>query len=276
MTRRLTTGWRLSLMLVVLVLGLAPVPSPFTPNVALAQSDLSADPKAVSPTVNDLRSGFQFVPEKSEQREPGPRGSSSTKPTSYAIRPRRTSPTARSRSRAWLRRPRTPRRPPSSSRPPGRPSRRLSRPGSSRRSPSSATRRPGLTMEGTSAEGPAVAHLFLFRRGAMVVGITVARPDQADPDGRGRGHRRRRAPQDRSPVPSQTGPRQARQLNTVRPARTPPRLGHSPAGVVGHVDPGNGCASTTPAASACGSAASPTARSSSASPTGPCSKSSAR
>jgi hypothetical protein len=32
----------------------------------------------------------------------------------------------------------------------------------------------GLTMEGTSSEGPAVAHLYLFRRGAMVVGITVA------------------------------------------------------------------------------------------------------
>src|SRR5204863_9605023 len=33
----------------------------------------------------------------------------------------------------------------------------------------------GLTMEGQSSDGaPAVAHLFLFRRGAMVVGITVA------------------------------------------------------------------------------------------------------
>ena len=32
----------------------------------------------------------------------------------------------------------------------------------------------GLTLKGSSGDGPAVAHLFLFRRGAMVVGITVA------------------------------------------------------------------------------------------------------
>ena len=44
MTRRLTTGWRFPLVLVVLVLGLAPVSSPFTPTVALAQSGKTFTP----------------------------------------------------------------------------------------------------------------------------------------------------------------------------------------------------------------------------------------
>src|SRR3954467_12400862 len=72
MTRIVKTGWRVSLLLVVLVLGIAPGPGPLAPAPALAQSDLSADPKAVSPQISDLRNGFQFVPEKSEQREPVP------------------------------------------------------------------------------------------------------------------------------------------------------------------------------------------------------------
>ncbi len=36
----------------------------------------------------------------------------------------------------------------------------------------------GLAMKGSSSDGPAVAHLFLFRKGAMVVGITVAGLDK--------------------------------------------------------------------------------------------------
>lgn len=72
MTRFLMPGQRLSLVLLVLLLGFAPVSIVVTPDVAYAQEDISADPKNVSPTVRDLRPGFQFVPEKSEQREPVP------------------------------------------------------------------------------------------------------------------------------------------------------------------------------------------------------------
>lgn len=217
MTRRLTIGWRMSLVLVVLVLGTAPASSPFTPDVALAQSDLSADPKAVSPTVNELRSGFQFVPEKSEQREPVPgiivyeadfvrdqtkanfangpieikslvaRTANASQAAEQFTSSRQALTTA---SPAWV-------------------ESKVAKLGDE------AT---GLTMEGTSSEGPAVAHLFLFRRGAMVVGITVAgltKPTRmAEAEAIAAVVLRKIDPQFRS----QTGARQARQLNTQRPA----------------------------------------------------------
>ena len=89
-------------------------------------------------------------------------------------------------------------------------------------------------MEGTSAEGPAVAHLFLFRRGAMVVGITVAgltKPTRmAEAEAIAAIVLRKIDPQYRS----QTGPRQARQLNTVRPS----------ANATGSGSPGSGAASS--------------------------------
>src|SRR6187200_327935 len=71
MTRPSRASWRFVLLLVVLALELAPFASQLSPNVAHAQ-DVSADPQAVSPAAGDLRTGFQFVPEKSEQREPVP------------------------------------------------------------------------------------------------------------------------------------------------------------------------------------------------------------
>ncbi|HZO25655.1 MAG TPA: SH3 domain-containing protein [Chloroflexota bacterium] len=217
MTRILTTGWRLSLVLVVLVLGIAPAASPFTPDVAYAQSDLSADPKAVSPTVNELRTGFQFVPEKSEQREPVPgiivyeadfvrdqtkanfangpieikslvaKTANSSQAAEQFASSRQALTTA---SPAWV-------------------ESKVSKLGDE------AT---GLTMEGTSAEGPAVAHLFLLRRGAMVVGITVAgltKPTRmAEAEAIAAVVLRKIDPA----YKNQTGARQARQLNTQRPA----------------------------------------------------------
>ena len=235
MTRRLTTGWRLSLMLVVLVLGLAPAPSPFTPNVALAQSDLSADPKAVSPTVNDLRSGFQFVPEKSEQREPAPgdhrlRSRLRTRSDQGELRQRPDrdqEPGCEDRERLAGRR---------AVRvlPPG-PHRRLSPAWVESKVSKLGDEATGLTMEGTSAEGPAVAHLFLFRRGAMVVGITVAgltKPTRmAEAEAIAAVVLRKIDPQYRA-RPAAPGP--AVEYRAAGP-RTPPAR-HSPAGVVGHVD----------------------------------------
>jgi hypothetical protein len=230
MTRRGKAGWRISLMLVVLALGIAPAPSLFPPAIALAQSDLSADPKSVSPTANDLRPGFQFVPEKSEQREPVPgivvyeadfvrdqtkanfangpieikslvaRTANASQAAEQFASSRQALTTA---SPAWV-------------------ESKVTKLGDE------AT---GLTMEGTSAEGPAVAHLFLFRRGAMVVGITVAgltKPTRmAEAEAIGAIVLRKIDPSYRS----QTGARQARQLNTQRPAAsaTGPSAGSSPA-----------------------------------------------
>src|SRR5215212_2208195 len=71
MTRPFTIRWRIALLLVVLVLELAPFSSLASPTAVHAQ-DVTADPQAVSPAAGDLRAGFQFVPEKSEQREPVP------------------------------------------------------------------------------------------------------------------------------------------------------------------------------------------------------------
>jgi hypothetical protein len=206
----------LALVLVALVLGIVPVSSPIAPSVALAQSDLSADPKSVSPTVNELRQGFQFVPEKSEQREPVPgiivyeadfvrdqtkanfangpieikslvaKTANSSQAAEQFASSRQALTTA---SPAWV-------------------ESKVSKLGDE------AT---GLTMEGTSSEGPAVAHLFLFRRGAMVVGITVAgltRPTRmAEAEAIAAVVLRKIDPSYRN----QTGARQARQLNTQRP-----------------------------------------------------------
>src|SRR6266567_1218726 len=67
-----TRRWRLALALVLVACGLMPALSLRTPENAFAQQDLSVDPKTASPSASDLRTGFQLVPEKSEQREPVP------------------------------------------------------------------------------------------------------------------------------------------------------------------------------------------------------------
>jgi len=226
MTRIVNTGWRFSLLLVVLVLGVVPASSPLAPAVAFAQSDLSADPKAVSPQVSDLRTGFQFVPEKSEQREPVPgiivyeadfvrdqtkanfangpieikslvaKTANSSQAAEQYASSRQALTTA---SPAWV-------------------ESKVVKLGDE------AT---GLSMEGTSSEGPAVAHLFLFRRGAMVVGITVA--------GLTKPTRMAEAEAIAAIVlgkidpsfKSATGSRQARQLNTQRPAANATGSGNS-------------------------------------------------
>src|SRR3954453_13183322 len=72
MTHPRTLRWRLALALVVVALGLPPALVAPTSEIAFAQQDLSVDPKAASPSASDLRSGFQLVPDKSEQREPVP------------------------------------------------------------------------------------------------------------------------------------------------------------------------------------------------------------
>jgi hypothetical protein len=173
MTRRLRAGWHLTFALAVLTFGLLPTSTPFTsPGVAYAQ-DLSVDPKSVSPAASDLRPGFQFVPEKSDQREPVPgiivyeadfvrdqtpknfkegpieikslvaKTANSQQAAEQFTSSRQALTTA---SPAWV-------------------ESKVAKLGDEAI---------GLTMEGTSSEGAAVAHLFLFRRGAMVVGITVA------------------------------------------------------------------------------------------------------
>jgi hypothetical protein len=232
MTRILKAGWRFSLVLVVLVLGITPASSPFTHGVALAQSDLSADPKSVSPTVSDLRTGFQFVPEKSEQREPVPgiivyeadfvrdqtkanfangpieikslvaKTANSSQAAEQFASSRQALTTA---SPAWV-------------------ESKVTKLGDE------AT---GLTMEGTSSEGPAVAHLFLYRRGAMVVGITVAgltKPTRmAEAEAIAAIVLRKIDPSYRN----QTGARQARQLNTQRPAANVTGTGTTGTGTAG-------------------------------------------
>jgi hypothetical protein len=211
MTRILTRGQRLSAVLFVLLLGFAPASIAFTPDIAYAQ-DVSVDPKAASPGVGDLRAGFQFVPEKSEQREPVPgiivyeadfvrdqtkqnfadgpiEIKSLVAKTANASQAAEQFSSSRqaltSASPAWV-------------------ETKVSKLGDE------AT---GLTMEGTSSEGPAVAHLYLFRRGAMVVGITVAgltKPTRmAEAEAIAAVVLRKIDPSTRSA----TGPRQARPLN---------------------------------------------------------------
>jgi hypothetical protein len=219
MTRILPTGWRLSLVLVVLVLGIAPASRLLDPEVALAQSDLSADPKSVSPTVSDLRTGFQFVPEKSEQREPVPgiivyesdfvRDQTKANFASGPIEIK--SLVAKTANASQAAEQFTSSRQALTTASPAWVESKVAKLGDE------AT---GLTMEGTSSEGPAVAHLYIFRRGAMVVGITVAgltKPTRmAEAEAIAAVVLRKIDPA----FKNQTGARQARQLNTQRPAAT--------------------------------------------------------
>jgi hypothetical protein len=219
MTRPSQASWRRALVLAVLIVGLAPFSSPLRPEVARAQ-DITADPQSVSPTASELRTGFQFVPEKSEQREPVPGiivyeadfvrdqtpknfGDGPIEIKSLVAKTANTQQAAEqfTSSRQAL----------TTASPPWVES-KVAKLGDE------AT---GLTMEGQSADGsPAVAHLFLFRRGAMVVGITVAgltKPTKmAEAEAIAAVVLRKMDPAARS----QTGPRQARQLNTQRPPAT--------------------------------------------------------
>jgi hypothetical protein len=203
-------------LLAVLILGLAPFSSPLSPDSARAQ-DLTADPQAVSPAATDLRTGFQFVPEKSEQREPVPgiivyeadfvRDQT---PKNFADGPIEikslVAKTANSQQAAEQF---TSSRQALTTASPAWVESKVAKLGDE------AT---GLTMEGQSSDGsPAVAHLFLFRRGAMVVGITVAgltKPTKmAEAEAIAAVVLRKLDPS----AKSQTGPKQARQLNTKRP-----------------------------------------------------------
>ena len=174
MTRLTFSFWRTLTLATVLVLGFSVATTPILPTIAVAQSDLSVDPKSVSPAANELRAGFQFVPEKSEQREPVPgiivyeadfvrdqtpknfsdgpieiktlvaKTANSQQAAEQFSSSRQALTTA---SPAWV-------------------ESKVAKLGDEST---------GLTMEGQSADGqPAIAHLFLFRKGAMVVGITVA------------------------------------------------------------------------------------------------------
>src|SRR6185295_1931996 len=217
MTRQHTAVWRFLLVLVVVALGLLPAAGPLVPSVAVAQ-DITADPKAVSPVVNDLRTGFQFVPEKSEQREPVPgiivyeadfvRDQT---PKNFADGPIEIkSLVAKTANSGQAAEQFTSSRQALTSASPAWVESKVAKIGDE------AT---GLTMEGQSADGsPAVAHLFLFRRGAMVIGITVAgltKPTRmAEAEAIAAVVLRKIDPSARN----QTGPRQARQLNTQRPA----------------------------------------------------------
>jgi len=219
MTLPRTRHWRLALTLVLVALGLSTaLPLP-TPEIAFAQQDLSADPKSVSPTPSDLRAGFQLVPEKSEQREPVPgiivyeadfvRDQT---PKNFADGPIEikslVAKTANSQQAAEQFQ--SSRQALTTASPPWVESKQA-------KLGDEAT---GLTMEGTSSEGPAVAHLFLFRRGAMVVGITVAgltKPTKmAEAEAIAAIVLKKIDPS----AASQTGPKVARPLNTNRPSST--------------------------------------------------------
>src|SRR3954471_7834970 len=219
MTRQFRARWRLVLLLVVLALELAPFANQLAPQIALAQ-DVNADPQTVSPAATDLRTGFQFVPEKSEQREPVPgitvyEGDfvRDQTPANFASGPIEikslVAKTANSQQAAEQF---TSSRQALTTASPAWAESKVAKLGDE------AT---GLTMEGQSSDGsPAVAHLFLFRRGAMVVGITVAgltRPTKmAEAEAIAAVVLRKIDPAARS----QTGPRQARQLNTQKPPAT--------------------------------------------------------
>src|SRR5215213_10935007 len=226
MTRPFTIGWRIGLVLVVLVLELAQFSSLAAPDVAHAQ-DITADPQTVSPVANELRTGFQFVPEKSEQREPVPgivvyeadfvRDQT---PKNFAEGPIEikslVAKTANSQQAAEQF---TSSRQALTTASPAWSESKVAKLGDE------AT---GLTMEGQSSDGQAaVAHLFLFRRGAMVVGITVAgltKPTKmAEAEAIAAVVLRKMDPAARS----QTGPKQARQLNTQRPPATNSGAGSS-------------------------------------------------
>jgi hypothetical protein len=218
---------RLTILLVILSLGLTPALAAFPPAVAYAQ-DLSADPKAVSPTPADLRVGFQLVPEKSEQREPVPgiivyeadfvRDQT---PQNFANGPIEVkslvAKTANSQQAAEQFT--SSRQALTTASPPWVES-KVAKLGDE------AT---GLSMQGTSSAGPAVAHLFLFRRGAMVVGITVAgleKPTRmAEAEAIAASTLRKIDPQ----FAAQTGPQRARPLNSQGAQTQRPASGSQPA-----------------------------------------------
>jgi len=216
MTPFRSAGWRIALALAVLALGLTPTLMALAPSVAFAQ-EVSADPKSVTPAPTDLRAGFQLVPDKSEQREPVPGITvyeadfvRDQTPKNFADGPIEikslVAKTANSQQAA-------------------------EQFASSRQALTTASppwveskvaklgdESTGLSMEGTSSEGPAVAHLFLFRRGAMVVGITVAglkKPTKmAEAEAIAAKVWRTMEPS----VASLSGPTTPRPLNTQRPA----------------------------------------------------------
>src|SRR3954451_4680791 len=219
MTPFRSAGWRIALALAVLALGLTPTLMALAPSVARAQ-DITADPQGVSPAATDLRTGFQFVPEKSEQREPVPgiivyeadfvRDQT---PKNFADGPIEikslVAKTANSQQAAEQY---TSSRQALTTASPAWTESKVAKLGDE------AT---GLTMQGQSSDGQAaVAHLFLFRRGAMVVGITVAgltKPTKmAEAEAIAAVVLRKLDPS----AKSQTGPKQARQLNTQRPPAT--------------------------------------------------------
>jgi hypothetical protein len=214
-----TIGWRLALALVVLVLGVTPSLNLQSPEVAFAQQDVSVDPKTASPSASDLRTGFQIVPDKSEQREPVPGITvyesdfvRDQTPKNFADGPIEikslVAKTANAQQAAEQF--------------------TSSRQALTTASPAWAESKQaklgdeatGLSMEGTSSEGPAVAHLFLFRRGAMVVGITVAglkKPTRmAEAEAIAAIVLKKIDPT----VATQTGPKTPRPLNMNRPAST--------------------------------------------------------
>ena len=231
MTRLSIAGWRLALVLVVLALGvgpIAPTSALFSTPVALAD-DLSADPKAVSPTASDLRAGFQLVPDKSEQREPVPgiivyeadftRDQTKENFANGPIEIK--SLVAKTANQQQASEQFTSSRQALTTASPAWVESRVAKLGDESI---------GLTMEGTSSEGPAVAHLFLFRKGAMVVGITVAgltKPTRmSEAEAIAAIVLRKIDPSYRS----QTGPKQSRQLNTQRPSSNAVGTGNSGSG----------------------------------------------
>jgi len=217
MTRPLAIAWHISRLATVAALVLTSAITTFSPGVALAQQDLSVDPKSVSPSAGELRVGFQFVPEKSEQREPVPgiivyeadfvRDQT---PKNFADGPIEiktlVAKTANTQQAAEQF---TSSRQALTTASPAWVESKVAKLGDE------AT---GLSMEGTSSEGPAVAHLFLFRKGAMVVGVTVAgltKPTRmAEAEAIAAVVLRKIDPS----VRNQTAPSQARPLNTQRPA----------------------------------------------------------
>ena len=165
---------RLGLALAAMALSLGFVPAASPPTSVLAQSqDLSVDPQAASLTAADLRAGFALDPSKTELREPVPGISvyeadftRQQTPQNFKDGPieikslvART-PSLQQATEQFT----SSRQALVSANPPWKES-TVAKLGDEAI---------GLTMNGTSSEGAAVAHLYLFRRGAMVVGITVA------------------------------------------------------------------------------------------------------
>ena len=168
------TPARVGLAIAAVALSLAFVPAASTVVPAFAQAaDVTVDPQSVSIIASDLRAGFALDPSKTETREPLPgitvyeadytreqtpanfkdgpieikslvaRTASAQQATEQLASSRQALLTA---NPAWT-------------------ESKVAKIGDEA---------VGLSMKGTSSAGPAVAHLYLFRRGAMVVGITVA------------------------------------------------------------------------------------------------------